>query len=207
MPKMKWSMFLSAPSAPDVSDCIAPSPPRRSQTFRWTVSRTTWRPKRSCCSGPSGWWRDTRACAATTSPPAGGMANSSTPSYTNTGEADVRARTWELQGGLSQTMWFKEKGPHGDLFFSNHTELFASKSLSGLGVEYNLQLERSSLWPFAVSPLFIAVCSEAGMPNSYLRFTAAHLTCRDKSCRQVIVNQTEIEISSVWLQRSTAPIQ
>lgn len=87
-----YVMFLSAPSAPDVSDCIAPCPPSRSRTFRWTVSRTTWRPKRSCCSGPSGWWRDTRACAATTSPPAGGMANSSTPSYTNTGEADVRAR-------------------------------------------------------------------------------------------------------------------
>lgn len=87
-----YVMFLSAPSAPDVSDCIAPCPPSRSRTFRWTVSRTTWRPKRSCCSGPSGWWRDTRACAATTSPPAGGMANSSTPSYTNTGEANVRAR-------------------------------------------------------------------------------------------------------------------
>lgn len=64
----------------------------RFRTFRWTASPTTWRPRRNCCSGPRGWWRDTRACAATTSSAAGGMGSFSTPSYTNTGERRQQAR-------------------------------------------------------------------------------------------------------------------
>lgn len=70
----------------------------RSRTSRWTVSRTTWRPRRSCCCGLSAWWRATQACAVTTSPPAGETASSSVQSSTNTGEKELLGKP----GGFPQ---------------------------------------------------------------------------------------------------------
>lgn len=66
----------------------------RFQTFRWRVSQMTWQLKKNCYFGLGGWWRDTRTCAVTTSPPGGGMASSLMPSYTNTGETPLILSSW-----------------------------------------------------------------------------------------------------------------
>lgn len=65
----------------------------RSLTSRSAVSQTIWLPRRSCCCGLNAWWKVTRACAVITSPPAGEMAGSSTPSSINTGTMHVIGAT------------------------------------------------------------------------------------------------------------------
>lgn len=77
---------LRFPPVCDVANLLIPTPCLRSQTSRSTVSRRTCRPKRSCCSGLRGSQTAIRTSAVRTSPPAGGTASCSTPSFTNTSE-------------------------------------------------------------------------------------------------------------------------
>lgn len=57
--------------------------PDRFQTSRSVGSLMTCQLRKSCSCGHSVWWKDTRICAVTTLPPAGGMASSSMLSFTD----------------------------------------------------------------------------------------------------------------------------
>lgn len=77
---------LRLPPVCDIANVLIPTLCLRSQTSRSMVSRRTCRPKRSCCSGLRGSRTAIRTSAVRTSPPAGGTASCSTPSFTNTSE-------------------------------------------------------------------------------------------------------------------------